>query len=61
MQKDKTAIERAFELAKSGKFRAVAKVRKALSREGYVDLQIAGPALLKQLRLFIVTARQGLE
>jgi hypothetical protein len=61
MQKDKTAIERAFELAKSGKFRVVAEVRNALSREGYVDLQIAGPALLKQLRLFIVTARQGLE
>jgi hypothetical protein len=61
MQKDKTAIERAFELAKSGKFRVVAEVRNALSREGYVDLQIAGPALLKQFRLFIVTARQGLE
>ena len=59
MQQDKTAIERAFELARSGKYKAIGEVRRALSREGYVDSQISGPALLKQLRLCIVSARQG--
>ena len=50
MQADKTAIERAFDLAKSGKFKTVLAIKRELSREGYSTIQIAGPVLMRQLR-----------
>ena len=50
MQADKTAIERAFDLARSGKFKTVLAIRRELSREGYSTIQIAGPILMRQLR-----------
>ena len=50
MQADTTAIERAFDLAKSGKFKTVLAIRRELSREGYSTIQIAGPVLMRQLR-----------
>ena len=56
MQADKTAIERAFDLAKSGKFKTVLAIRRELSREGYSTAQIEGPILLRQLREAIKTA-----
>lgn len=49
MDKDKTALERAFELARTGKFRSVTDLRNAINREGYAGSQIAGPALARQL------------
>ena len=50
MQADKTAIERAFDLARSSKFKNVEGVKSALSREGYFTDRIAGPVLMRQLR-----------
>ena len=46
MQADKTAIERAFDLAKSGKFKTVLAIKRELSREGYSTIQIAGLFLI---------------
>jgi len=48
-----TALERAFQLAESGKCSTVAEIRMALSHEGYSLSQIAGPTLLRQLRELI--------
>ena len=45
-----TAVERAFQLAKSGRCRSVTEVRQALSEEGYDDYQIEGKGLVGQLR-----------
>lgn len=45
-----TPLERAFELARSGKCRTVDDIRRALHSEGYVTAQIQGPLLRKQLR-----------
>ena len=50
VEQNRTAVERAFDLAKSGKFETIAAVKAALSREGYFTDQIAGPILLRQLR-----------
>jgi hypothetical protein len=57
MDPNKTTIERAFELAKSGKFRTPSEVKSALSGEGYRAEQISGPALMRQLREIIRVAR----
>lgn len=52
-------IERAFELAKSGKCGKVEDIRVQLNRENYagVDLYIRGGALLTQLRYLLASAR----
>lgn len=50
MKPHTTALERAFELARSGKFATVTEVKAAVSREGYVASQLQGPLLLRQLR-----------
>ena len=45
-----TALERAFELARSGDFATVSDVTKQLKAEGFATAQITGPSLSKQLR-----------
>ncbi len=57
MQHNQTALERAFELAKSGSCESVAGIKKVLKSEGYSDLQITGRALGKQLTALIRQAR----
>jgi hypothetical protein len=52
-----TALERAFALAKSGKYTTVPEIRKRLVQEGYSVAQITGVALSKQLRALIRAAR----
>jgi hypothetical protein len=59
MKPHKTAIERAFELAKSGQVERLTDLKKALSCQGYVVSQIEGPSLLRQLRKALRTARHG--
>ena len=59
MHQKQTQIERAFELACSGGYSSVNELRDQLSREGFVTAQIVGPSLLKQLRLLMATAAQG--
>ena len=53
-----TALERAFELAKSGKFASVTEVKSAVSKEGYSMNQMEGPMLSKQLRALIQLHRK---
>jgi hypothetical protein len=55
----KTAIERAFELATSGKFPSVSQLRTALKHEGYAVKEIDGPALVHQLRHLIHKSKRS--
>jgi hypothetical protein len=56
MQPNKTAIERAFELARSGQHENASAVKRAVAAEGYPAAQIEGPALMRQLRDLIQQA-----
>jgi hypothetical protein len=51
-----TALERAFELARSGKCADVAQIRQQLKVEGYARDQLTGPALLRQIRELCIAA-----
>ena len=51
-----TALERAFELARSGECEDVGAIREGLRREGYMLSQIVGPSLTRQLRALCVEA-----
>lgn len=50
MDPNVTALERAFELARSGACASVPDIRAKLAEEGYARNQIDGPRLIKQLR-----------
>jgi hypothetical protein len=52
-----TALERAFQLAKSGRPNTIVDIKKTLHSEGYVTAQIEGHALHQQLRALILAAR----
>jgi len=54
-----TALERAFELARTGDYTGVAEIRAQLHLEGYATSQLTGPSLLKQLRVLCDDARQA--
>ena len=49
--KQRPIIERAFELARSGRFETMKQLEKGLAREGYAksDPQLHSPSLRKQL------------
>lgn len=49
-------IERAFELARSGKCQTIKEICDQLNREGYSSQQVTGPSLFKQLRAMISDA-----
>jgi hypothetical protein len=53
-----TAIERAFQIARSGHASSVAEIKEALRKEGYALEQISGPVLSKQLIAIIAVARE---
>ena len=55
-----TALERAFALARSGKFLTVSEIRSQLKQERYDVSQLEGRALQKQLRELCVEARKAL-
>jgi hypothetical protein len=44
-----TQLERAFELASSGRCTTVAEIKRKLREEGYMDDQVEGPLLFGQL------------
>lgn len=46
----KTAIERAFELAKSGDVPNLMHLKAQIGREGYSVSHLAGPSLTRQLK-----------
>jgi hypothetical protein len=59
MDQNVTAVERAFQLAKSGICLSVADLKKRLRLEGYATTQIVGRAISKQLRALIEAARNA--
>ena len=58
MQANTTAIERAFELAKGGRYVTVAEIKNRLQAEGYSADAITGPQLSGQLKAIIDKARK---
>ena len=52
-----TALERAFQLAKSGEYASVSAIKKQLKAERYEVTQITGRALSKQLNDLIKAAQ----
>jgi hypothetical protein len=52
-----TALERAFDLAKSGSCASVADIKRRLKAEGYSIDQITGNALARQLDALVKAAR----
>jgi hypothetical protein len=53
MQVHVTTLERAFELAASGRYDSVSAVRQRLLKEGYAVEQLTGRNLLNQLNTLI--------
>jgi hypothetical protein len=51
-----TALERAFQLAKSGECASVGELRKRLKEEGYSVQKIVGRSLSRQLEALIKAA-----
>jgi hypothetical protein len=54
-----TALERAFDLARSGKYAGVSALRQQLKIEGYSPEQLSGPTLLRQLRELCIASGGG--
>ncbi|MBB4858237.1 hypothetical protein HNO88_001556 [Novosphingobium chloroacetimidivorans] len=52
-------VTRAFELARSGKYRELIEIERQLTRENYsnVGMHLNGPLLRKQLRAAMVAAK----
>lgn len=59
MDQNKTSLERAFDLARSGDCRSVTEIRARLKSEGYNEADISGGSLLKQLRALIDASASG--
>jgi pentatricopeptide repeat protein len=53
MESRRTPVERAFELAKSGKFSSVDEIMRQMKAEGFSVTQITGGSLRKQLMALI--------
>ena len=54
-----TALERAFELARSGSCDGIDAIRRILKSEGYSDAQVTGPALIRQLRELCASVKES--
>jgi hypothetical protein len=54
-----TALERAFQLARSGSVAGLTDIIRSLERDGYSAGQIEGPLLRRQLTDLIKAARAG--
>jgi hypothetical protein len=44
-----SALERAFELARSGDYKNASEVKRTLAAEGYTIHQLTGPTLVRQI------------
>lgn len=55
MSNHQTALERAFQLARSGDY-TLTTLRAKLQKEGYLAAQISGQSLLRQLRTLCMTS-----
>jgi hypothetical protein len=54
-----TALERAFQLARSGRVAGISEIVTSLNREGYAASQIEGRLLKRQLADLIKAAREA--
>jgi hypothetical protein len=61
MNETPTAIERAFQLANTGRYGSLAHIQRTLTAEGYSRDQVAGPSLHKQLKGLIRSAQGSRE
>ena len=59
MDQRMTALERAFQLARSGSVAALTEIVSSLNREGYSASQIEGRLLKRQLADLIKAARKA--
>ena len=59
MEANLSALERAFQLARSGQVTDVRDIKAQLKREGYDFGQITGSALIRQLQGVIKAARNN--
>jgi hypothetical protein len=59
MDQTMTALERAFQLARSGRVAGLTDIITSLKRDGYSASQIEGPVLKRQLVDLIKAARAG--
>jgi hypothetical protein len=59
MDQNATAVERAFQLARSGNYATIDAVKLQLRGEGYSDHQVVGRSLAKQLNALIKGAREN--
>ena len=57
MNQRMTALERAFQLARSGHVSTVSEIEVSLSRDGYSANQLEGPSLRRQL-IGLIRARR---
>ena len=57
MDQTMTALERAFQLARSGRFATLTEIVHSLRRDRYDIHQLQGPALRRQLTALIKAAR----
>jgi hypothetical protein len=61
MDQKMSALERAFQLAKSGSVARLTEIASSLNREGYSASQIEGPLLKRQLADLIKAARKSAD
>jgi hypothetical protein len=54
-----STLQRAFELARSGRVSSIETIRSTLKREGYDDTNLAFPHLIRQLRVLMFVAHRG--
>jgi hypothetical protein len=57
MHQDKTVLERAFDLAKSGQCATIDQIRQKLKAESYNQYFIQGRSLLAQLRAIMAATQ----
>lgn len=57
MDKTKTALEMAFDLAKSGQFTTASEIKSYLAKHGFDAQQVVGGALMRQLKELIKDAK----
>jgi hypothetical protein len=61
MDQRMTALERAFQLARSGSVASLTEIVSSLNREGYSGNQVEGRVLKRQLADLIKAARKASE
>jgi len=57
MDNTKTALEMAFDLAKSGQFTSASEIKSYLAKHGFNAQQVAGGTLMRQLKELITDAK----